>query len=164
MDGIWVPTYCSASFVWSPPPAAARIATEELCQPRQKQRASAHVVVIPRLLWVEWRKQIFNLADLIFDVPAGGQIWEADMHEPLIFAVYFSYLSRCPWELTKLPLLVALERRLRQVFKVDYRLGVNLLSQFCRLSRRMDSMPLHELHQVLRSKSDAVFSSQSGAR
>ena len=159
VDGIWIPTYCSASFVWSPPPATARIGTEELCQARQKRQASAHVVVVPRLLWVEWRKQIFKSADLIFDVPAGCQIWEADMHEPLIFAVYFPYLSRCPWELRKSPLLVALERRLRQVFKADYRLGGNLLSQFCRLSRRMDSMPLRELRRVLRSKPDAIFSS-----
>ena len=164
VDGVWIPSYRPASFVWSPPPAAARIATEELRQARQKRQLSAHVVVVPRLMWVEWRKQIFKSADLIFDVPAGCEIWEASMHEPLIFALYFPYLSRSPWELRKSPLLVALERRLRQVFKTDYRLGGCLLSQFCCLSRRMDTMSLRELRRVLRSKPDAVLPYQPGPR
>ena len=93
VDGVWIPTYQPASFVWSPPPAVATIATEELRQARQKRQLSAHVVVVPRLMWVEWWKQILKSADLIFDVPAGCKIWEKNMHEPLIFALYFPYLS-----------------------------------------------------------------------
>ena len=163
VDGIWIPSYRPGTFVWTPPPAAARIATEELRQARQKRQLSAHVVIVPRLMWVEWRKQIFKSADLIFDLPAGCEIWEKDMHETLIFALYFPYLSRAPWELRKSPLLVALERRLRQVFKTDYRLGGCLLSQFCRFSRGLESMPVRELRRVLRGKPDAVLPGQPGS-
>ena len=151
-DGVWLPRYQAGTFVWAPPPAAARIVAEELRQARQKRQQSAHVFVVPRLMWVEWRKHLFKSADLMFDLPVGSDVWPAEMHETLIFAVYFPYLSRYPWELRKSPLLVDVDRRVRLLLKEDISLAGNFLSQFCDLTRWMGSMPLRELRRVLQGK------------
>ena len=158
-DGVWVPRYQAGTFVWSPPPAAARIVAEELRQARQKRQRSAHVFVVPRLMWVEWRKHLFKSADLMFDLPVGSDVWPAEMHETLMFAVYFPYLPRYPWELRKSPLLVDVDRRVRVLLKEDVSLAGNFLSQFCDLTRRMDSMSIRELRRVLQSKCTIELSS-----
>ena len=73
-DGVWLPQYQSGTFVWSPPPAAARIVAEELRQARQKRQRSAHVFAVLRLMWVEWRKHLFKSTDLMFDLPVGSDV------------------------------------------------------------------------------------------
>ena len=76
---MWIPSYSPGAFVWAPPPAAARIAIEELRQARHKRQDSCHVFVCPRLMTTEWRRHLFRSADLIFVVKPikGGLAWEA---------------------------------------------------------------------------------------
>jgi len=55
-DGVLIPKYRSATYIWTPTPAAAQIAVEKMRRARLKREGSTHVVVIPRLMAPEWRK------------------------------------------------------------------------------------------------------------
>eukprot|EP00980_Cylindrotheca_fusiformis_P026529 scaffold16361_cov69-Cylindrotheca_fusiformis.AAC.2 len=55
--------------VWSPPPAAANVALEELRKARIKRQVSTHIFLIPRLCTPSWLKQLFKAADLILEIP-----------------------------------------------------------------------------------------------
>ena len=70
-DGVWIPAYKTGTYIWAPPPGAARHAIEELRQARQKRQQSVHLFVCPRLLYDEWRRHMYKSADLIVFLPAG---------------------------------------------------------------------------------------------
>ena len=156
-DGLWMPSYRFGTFIWTPPPAAGRIAIEELRQARHKRQQSTHVFVCPRLLWTEWRRHLFKSADLICKIPCGTPMWPAEMHEPLTLAIYLPYLRRCPWELRKSQPMVELERSLRSVFKTDPSLGGDILSKILHSTKRMDTMSLRELRKVLSGRRGLSF-------
>ena len=65
-DGRKLPTYLKGIFIWTPPPAAARQALEELRQARHKRQVSTHVFIVPHLMAPEWKTQLYKTADLIF--------------------------------------------------------------------------------------------------
>ena len=99
LDGYTVPVYKAGVFVWSPPPAAARWACEELRQARHKRQRSTHIFLVPKLMGQEWRKHLHKTADILFDIPLGHTHWPTHHHENLTLAVCFPYLNRAPWEL-----------------------------------------------------------------
>ena len=49
--GVWMPNYGKGGkmFLWSPPPAIAEVALEELFMARHKQTDTFHMLLIPRL-------------------------------------------------------------------------------------------------------------------
>ena len=55
LDGVWIPEYRSGTFIWTPPPAGALSAIEQLRRARLKREASTHVFVVPKLMAPEWR-------------------------------------------------------------------------------------------------------------
>ena len=60
LDGVTMPSYAKGTFIWSPPPAAARLVIEELRQVRHKRQASLYFFIVPRLMSPEWRSQLFK--------------------------------------------------------------------------------------------------------
>jgi hypothetical protein len=76
-QGFWIPTIRSGTFVWTPPPAAARIAVEQLWIARIKRQNSLHIVCIPSLLSHEWSRMPWKAADVVFKVPRGVSFWPA---------------------------------------------------------------------------------------
>lgn len=60
--------------VWSPPPAAADAALEQLAFGIHKRPYSSHLVLIPRLMTARWRKLLGKICCLIFTVPLGSEI------------------------------------------------------------------------------------------
>ena len=137
-------------FLWAPPPGATRTAIEQLRQARLKRQKSMHIFVVPRLMITEWRRQVLKGSDFRFKLPVGHPLWPTAMHEPLMIAVSFPYLTRQPWELRKTELMVDLGREVQHVLKEDSTVGWNILSQLCNLTREMDSMSLLRLRRVLR--------------
>ena len=115
-DGMWIPDYRSGNFIWSPPPAVGRFAVAELRQARLKRQQSFHIVLIPKLMQTEWRRQLYKGADMIFDLPVGHEIWPSAMHEALMVALFFPFLNRAPWEFKKTRLMVDMGRLLPQLF------------------------------------------------
>ena len=152
IDGYWMPAYKPGVFLWAPPPGAARIAIEQLRQARLKRQKSMHIFVVPRLMITEWRRQVLKGSDFRFELPVGHPVWSVAMHEPLMIALCFPYLSRQPWELRKTDLMVDLGGEVQRVLKKDPAAGWNILSQLCNLTREMDAMSLLRLRRVLRGR------------
>lgn len=78
-DGIWIPEHREGTHLWAPPPAAADVAVEELICARHKRPGSMHIFVCPRLMMYQWRKQLFKVADVAFEVPTTSSVWPHDM-------------------------------------------------------------------------------------
>jgi hypothetical protein len=139
-DGVWVPNYISATYIWTPPPAAAQIAIEQLRRARLKREASTHVVIIPRLMTPEWRKQLFKVSDLCIELPF-GEYWNKDLqHEPLTFAVVFPFLSHSPWQLKRSQTFLALGNVLRRMWKDSEIPTGSLLHQLFCIQRRLPNL------------------------
>ena len=83
-------------FTWLPSPVAAGIAMEELRKSRHKSAESTHIMVIPHLFSVEWRKPLFKAVDVVLTVPAGHPAWPESMNEPLMIGILLPYLHRRP--------------------------------------------------------------------
>jgi hypothetical protein len=162
-DGVWMPSYQPGTMLWAPPPGAARQVISEIRQARQKRQTSMHVFVCLRLMFDEFRRNFYKSADLVLTIEAGiCDWWPAEMHESLIIGIFFPYLSRCPWELRKTQLMVGMEWKMRQMFKEDPGAARDLLSEFCRYTRRLDAMPIHVLRPVLSGRSRFAFSRSKG--
>ena len=140
IDGVWIPKFRTGTFICIPSLGVARIFIEELCQARHKRTDSAHVLVVPRIIWNKGRRHVHKLEDLILGIPAGsGYIWPQEIHETLIFAIYLPFLNRFPWELRRKNLLVGVVRHLRGGLKKYHSLVEDMLSQIfqkTRVSRR----------------------------
>ena len=160
-DGFEMPAYASGTMLWAPPPGVARFAVEQLRQARHKRQQSCHVLLVPRLMTLEWKRHTLKGADIVFNIPVGTDAWPSDMHEPLTVAIFFPYLSRKPWELRKTPMLVDLERKLPKVFKECERSGWSLLSKLFAVAKELNQMSVRELCRVLQGRGDSPFSSQS---
>ena len=148
LDGVTMPSYAKGTFIWSLPPAAARVALEELRQARHKRQASLPFFIVPRLMGTEWRSQIYKSADVSFSLPAGHTYWRKTNHEPLSVAICFPYITRAPWELKGSPLMGRMAGKLCQLFEEDPGAGRYLLSKL-KASPRLNHMPFQQLHKVL---------------
>ena len=150
-DGLmWMPEYKSGVRLWAPPPAAGRVAVEQLRRARHRRQTSMHVFACPRLMAYSWRKQLFKEADFVFYVPAGfGDVWPKSMYEPLLIAVCLPFIRSSPWKLRRVPKLLGMERQLRRVFKDDHGKPEPVLRELCKLPRRLDSMPPELVSKLL---------------
>ena len=83
-----------------------------------KSEIWTHVVVIPCLFTTEWRKQLHKAADLVLTLPEGHPpSWPAEMHEPLMIAILFPFISHRPWQLRRTPKLMELGNVVQKVWK-----------------------------------------------
>ena len=90
------------NYLWTPPPAAADAAVEQLCRNFHLHEDSCHIVLIPRLMTVRWRKQLGKVADIIVTMPFDDVVWSyLSEYEPLILFVVLPFHSRAPWKLKK---------------------------------------------------------------
>jgi hypothetical protein len=119
--GMWIPHESSESwFLWAPAPAAAPTALQELGISRHKRPHLAHVFVCPRLFTQKWRKRLHTLADLVLELPAGRRPqWPSTMHEPILIALILPFSTVSPWQLRRSEPLLALGRRLCDLWKVE---------------------------------------------
>ncbi len=152
VDDMWIPKYQNGCYIWSPPPAAAEVALEQLRQARHKRQSSCHVFVCPRLMTPYWAKHLNRSADLITVIPPGTDFWPSEMHEPLILACYLPFLKHRPWQLKGQEALLGLEKQLRKVWKENPGSGGSLLWKLWRKSREMDSMSEKLVCKMLHSR------------
>ena len=139
-EGMSLPVTRPGTFIWSPPPAAARAALEELRKSRHKSFESTHVVVIPQLFSTEWRKELYKATDIVLTLPVGHPAWPHNMHEPLTIALLFPFLNHRPWELWRAPELLDLESSLHEMWKSHPESEGPLLRELWSLPRRLASV------------------------
>ena len=150
-DGYWISTIKPGLFLWEPPPAAADIALEELRKARLKRTNSIHVFVCPRLLEPVWRSHLHKSADLIFEVPVGPWYWPSHMYEPLVFGLYFPYLSHRPWHFRGSPSFVELGKLLHRMWKEGCESQGSVLRQLRITTGRLQHMSPKLVFKMLRS-------------
>ena len=150
--GIWIPTHEPPGncHLWTPPPAAADAALEQLLQARHKRTDTSHIVVIPRLLAPHWRRLFHKAVDVSFSVPPGTSFWPTNMFEPLWVGIVFPYHRFSPWQLSRAPLMVDMGRKLHKVCSASEADAGHLLRKLCKLPRRLASLQEHVARGVLR--------------
>ena len=90
VDGFKWPRYCKGTYIWTPPPAAAEPALEELRKAQHRRTTSTHIVLIPKLLTPAWRNHLNKVSDV-------G--WPTSKHEPLTIGIVFPLIRYQPWQL-----------------------------------------------------------------
>ncbi len=164
-EGFKWPKIKPGKFVWTPPPAAAQAAVEELRKARHQDLRSTHVVVVPRLMLPLWRKQLHKAADLVVEVPVGHSVWKKEMHEPLTLAFCFPFIEHRPWQLRRSPLLLDLGKRLREVWAENPDAEGPILRELWSLPERLSGMSASMASKVLSCKHQArVPNSQTRKR
>jgi hypothetical protein len=147
--GFWRAKIASGTFVWTPPPAAADVALEELRKARIKRQDSLHVVVIPRLLKPEWFRQLYKTCDLVFDVPPGADCWPTNMYEPVVFGIVFPFLSRAPWQLRRTPKMFQVARTMREMWEVGDVAAGHFLRQLLLDYAKLSCVPSDVVRKML---------------
>ncbi|KAL7574181.1 hypothetical protein ACA910_014857 [Epithemia clementina (nom. ined.)] len=84
------------NYVWTPPPSIALEALEQLCESKQVRPKWAHIYMANR-----WRKKLGRIADVIFSIPTGTEVWDRTQHEPLIVGLIFPLLNCRPWQVKR---------------------------------------------------------------
>jgi hypothetical protein len=91
-----------------------------------------HIFICPRLFTFQWRRQLYHLADIIFEVPPGvWTFWPSSMHEPLVIGLTLCFHSTSPWLLKFHPTILELVRTLRQVWPSMPGTERHILRQLC---------------------------------
>ena len=130
-DGVWMPSYETFCCVWSPAPAAAFEAAEELNRARHINPDVPHLFLCPRLMTYMWRKSLNKIADSIFYVSPGSKsFWSCDMHEPLIIVFILPFSRSAPWQRKATEPILELERELRSVWDDKNRDEGSILRKF----------------------------------
>ena len=164
LDGVWTPNYKRGTYVWTPPPAAGLIAVEQLRRARVKREVSTHVVLIPRLMSAEWRKQLFKVSDLFVELPF-DEFWQKEIqHEPLIFAVVFPFLSHRPWQLKRSPAFLGMGNVLRSMWKEDNVTARTVLRKLFTQQRRLGGMQEGLVRKMLQSPGHFGFLCPQGGK
>ena len=78
------------------PPAAARVAVEQLCRHYHLREKSLHIVCLPCLMSFMWRKYISKVVDLIVTLPFDEVVYHQANHERLILAIIFPFANIRP--------------------------------------------------------------------
>ena len=151
-DGIWEPEYEGGTYVWTPPPSAAIIAVEQLRRARLKRENSTHIMIVPKQMSPEWRRQLFRVSDLCIELPFDDRAWnKVKHHEPLIFAVVFPFLSHRPWQLKRTGAFLGMGRVLRGLFKNDQISAGVVLRKLFMQQRRLAGLQESVVRQMLHS-------------
>ncbi|KAL7568368.1 hypothetical protein ACA910_012090 [Epithemia clementina (nom. ined.)] len=73
-EGWFDDAFRPGNFLWTPPPAAALEALEQLCKSRQIRPLGAHIFACPALMSNCWQKKLGRVSDVIFTVPVGWNL------------------------------------------------------------------------------------------
>ena len=127
--------------VWTPPPAGAGAALEQLGKAIHKRPHHTHLFICPRLMTAHWRKMLGKTCDLIFSIPTGTEFWDNSQYEPLVAGLYFPLIRHPPWRLRSTPLLERVERKMQSLSPTTPSWGRLVLRELLKQTRALDSMP-----------------------
>jgi hypothetical protein len=139
---MWLPSHAPNGQVywWDPPPVVADIALEEAMTARHKRSDAVHIFTIPRLFSPAWSRLFHKFSDFIVKFPAGSTHWPKGLHEPLFIGIALPYIRYSPWSLRGTPLLVDMDRKLREVLSSGEGDGRDILRQLLRVPGRISGV------------------------
>ena len=120
---------------------------------RHKRQCSYHIILIPRLMQLEWQKVLSKAADLVLSVPVGHKAWPKEMYEPLTIAFIFPFLHFRPWQLRRSPYLLEMGRQLSGLWRANDPREGPVLRKLWGLQRQLSKMPEELAQKMLHSKS-----------
>lgn len=158
--GVWIPSHAPGGqvYLWTPQPVIAEVALEEALKARHKRHDCFHIFVVPRLCTPLWRRLFYKLCDFTFEMPVGHSHWPSSMHEPLWIGIALPFVRHRPWCLRGVPLLVDMERSLREVLRSGKTDGRDILRQLLLLPRRVSCLPEGMARGLLRMPRDRSVS------
>ena len=152
-NNVWIPTHEAAGEIhlWSPPPAVADAALEELLKARHKRTDTFHfhVLLIPRLMTPRWGHLFNKACDFLFVVSPGSSFWPVIMYEPLWVGIVLPFTTHRTWCLRREPLLVEIGRSLRVVLETCEANARDHFRKLLLLPRRVESLPFRVASRVL---------------
>jgi hypothetical protein len=137
--------------VWTPPPAAADAALEQLAFATHKRPYSTHLVLIPRLMTAHWHKLLGKICCLVFTIPLDTDVWPNSHFEPLIAGLYLPLSKHYPWNLRGTPLLERVERLLHSLLPSHPRWGGLILRELLFQARSLESLPSSMVRELLQT-------------
>jgi hypothetical protein len=141
-SGMWIPCHTAngMAYIWSPPPVITDIALEECAKAIHKRTDAYHIFRIPHLYSPLWMQMLYKLSDFVFKLLPGSRHWPLYMHEPLFVGILLPLLTRNPWSLQRMLLLVDLDRQLCQVLCSREGDGGDILHKLLQTPRQLASM------------------------
>jgi hypothetical protein len=137
------------NFLWTPAPAAADVAGEQMARAIHKHPYSCHMFVAPRLMTARWRRRVAKLADFRFTLDAGFEHWKKGRHEPLLIFVCLPLSVHSPWKLRGCRFVGQAEGKLRKLSgSSPGRVGAVLRQLFIK-ARNMDRLPEGVVRRLL---------------
>ncbi len=120
LEECWTATKCGCPymdkknqiFLWSLQPLVADAALEQLLMAWHKCTDTFHVVLIPQLMTLRWRRLFNKACDFTFIILPGASFWPTDMFESLWVSVVLPFTHHRPWCFKRAPLLVEMGREL----------------------------------------------------
>ena len=137
------------TYLWVPPPFAADVAMAELRKARIKRQTSSHIFICPRLCCSLWLKQLYRACDFVFQVLPNSEVWNKQMHEPLIIGIVFPFIRAKPWQLRGSPKLLAVGRELRGLQDAKEMDRRNLLRKLWKECHGLRFMPENVVRRML---------------
>jgi hypothetical protein len=153
---VWIPSHARNGRIywWDPAPVIADVALEEALKAIHKRTDAFHVFTIPRLCTPTWTRLFHKLSDFVVKLPPGSTHWPSGMHEPLFIGISLPLVRYHPWSLRGTPLLVELERQLREVLGSGEGDGRDILCELLRVPKRISSVSEGVARGVLRMPRD----------
>ncbi len=136
------------------------MALEEGMKAVHKRTDAFHVFLISRLYSPLWSCMFHKLSNFIFQLSSGSWHWPDTMHEPLFIGISLPLLTRSPWTLRRIPLLVGMEQKLRQVLSLVEADGQNILCQLLRIPRELACMPEDMARRMLQMSGEGKVSAE----
>ena len=138
------------NFLWTPPPAAADVAAEQMARAVHKHPYSFHMFVLPRLMTSRWRHRVAKTSDFYVTLNAGFKHWGKYRHDPLLIYFCFPLSRHQPWKLKGCRLLAQTDRELREVQQTHEGRVRCILRKLLIRTRRLESMQEDMVRPLLR--------------
>ena len=152
LDGVWIPKFKKGVFIWTPPPAAALAAVEQLREARNKRMESVHIVIIPRLFTSLWRRQLMRASDVFCELPFDEEFWDkSEQHEPLTLTLIFPFLPYSPWQLRRSKAFLEMGRVLQAMWKNGQIAAGPILCELLSRTRDLETMPRGVVSKMLQT-------------
>ena len=118
------------AFIWNPPPAAAQVALEQMCEAKHVHPDTSHIFIVPYLMAVEWEKRLRKVSDIVIELAPGSTLWPANKHESLTLAFVCPFLVNRPFAVGRTDWVSARGKALRDLFKTDSGAAGDCLRKF----------------------------------